>query len=273
MAYHIRSISMPPTSHPTIHRVDEELHNLKARLASSKTAHMVPEGLRSVGDVYEIIEELLRLPSSLQSIQSCPTKWVEEQLDCSLQLLDLIGVARESLVMIREHVKDIESAIRRKGNEVSETKKKAQKIIKDALKSLNLMGGKSVSCCVDYNNNQLFKVSIEAREVTISLLGLVLSCLSKPKTKTSRWSFFKSISKRKVACEGEVAPSEENIDTWLQASYYCILSNDVNAIMVEKAHNDLQTIAERMESLESGLEVLFKKLVQNRVSLLNILSL
>ncbi|XP_020270497.1 uncharacterized protein LOC109845639 [Asparagus officinalis] len=276
MANHIRSISMPSTSHPTIIRIQEELENLMARIASSRTAQIVPDGLKSVGDVYEQIEELIRLPSSQQSILLCRKKWIEEQLDCSLRLLDLIGAARGSLVSMREHVQDLQLAIRRKGNQVNESKKKAQKIIKDSLKSLKLMSGKNVSCCIEDNSNQLDKVLAEARESTISLLSSIFSFLSKTKTKTKRWSIVsKAISKRKVACEGEfeVATAQENIDMWLQVSYDCILSKEVNAMMVEKAHNDLQAMEDRMEILESGLEFLFRKLIQNMVSLLNILSL
>ncbi|ONK64294.1 uncharacterized protein A4U43_C07F24170 [Asparagus officinalis] len=267
---------MPSTSHPTILRVQEELDNLKARLASSRAAEIVPDGFRSVGVVYEQIEELLRLPSSQQSIQLCQKKWIEEQLDCSLRLLDLIGAVGENLVSMREHVQDLQSAIRRKGDQVSESKKKAQKIINDSLKSLKLISGQSVRCCVEDGSNQLVKVLIETREITISLLRYMLSLVSEPKTKTSTWSIVsKAITQRKVACEGEWegATAEENINTRLQASYDCIASKDVSAIRVEKVHIGLKVVEVRMESLESGLQFLFRKLIQNRVSLLNVLSL
>lgn len=225
---------------------------------------MMLKGLRGVGELYELIEEILHLPSS-HSLQTCQ---VEEQLDCSRRLLDVTGSARDSLIAMREHVQDIQSAIRRKGNTCVNSRKKARKMVKDCLKSLAQIGGNHIVNDTD----QMLKVLIEAREITISLLRSVLSLLSMPKTKSSLWFIVSiAISKRKVACKG--ASDEESVDMCLQASYDCILRKDADSIRIQMAHNDLQALHSRIEGLESGIEFLFRQSLRNRVTLLNILSL
>ncbi|KAJ8497452.1 hypothetical protein OPV22_008004 [Ensete ventricosum] len=80
--------------------------------------------------------------------------------------------------------------------------------------------------------------------------------MPRPKTNTSRWSLIsKTLHKRKVACEGE----HEDIEA--------------NDRMIQKARDQLQTVQNNFDGIEAGLECLFRSLVQNRVSLLNIISL
>jgi len=261
---------MPSTSHPTTLRSEEELQNMKVCLApSSKTTQMMCNGLSGVGDLYELIGELLRLPSNQKYLNPCQKKWVEEQLDESLKMLDLIAAVRDSLVAMREHVQDLRSAIRRKGNAATVPAKKAQKLIKGCLRTLKLKNGKALPCSVTIkDSDMLVKVSVEARQSTLSLLQSIVSFLSKPKQQGRRWSLVsKAVSKRRIACEGEL----ENAEMWLQASYDCIACRDVDPVRVLKAQSHLEPLEIRVENLVSGLECLFKRLIQNRVSLLNLL--
>ncbi|KAG1361048.1 hypothetical protein COCNU_09G005110 [Cocos nucifera] len=257
--FHLRSISMPSRSHPLALQVEEELHELKTCVASSSlTSHMMGNALRGLGDLYSCIEELLHLPHNQQALSHLPQKrWLEEELDGSVRLLDSCGAARDSLVTVKEHIQDLQLALRRGGDAAIQSKmhayihfgKKAQKDLKNCLRSLKQTDNRSVSSSAVYMDSELLmvvRVLTEAKEINISLLKSVLCNLfmARSRPKASRWSFIsKALQRKKVDCE-----EHENA-------------------------SDLEGLEVTIGDLETGLECLFRRLVQNRVSLLNILSL
>ncbi|CAL9071296.1 unnamed protein product [Musa textilis] len=269
--FHARSTSMPPGDHPLMLKVEEELQKVKSSVVqSSSTAHMICEGLRGIQGLYRCIEELLCLPSSNQIfVNPQQNKWVEVELEISVRLLDLLGKLRDSMILIKEQIRDLEMTVRRRGEAVARSKmqtylhpdKKAEKDVKNCFRFLKQMDDKYALCCTDdkeSNSWTVVRTLKAAREITISLLQSILKFLSmpRPKTKTSRWSLIsKALHKRKVACEGE----HEDIE-----------ANDGR---VQKAGDQLQKLQNSIDDIEAGLECLFRSLVQNRVSLLNILSL
>ena len=237
---------------------------------------MMCNGLRGIGGLYELIEELLHLPSK-QPLHPSQMKFVEAQLDESLEMLDLIGAVRDCMVAVREHVLDLRSALRVKGKTINVSTKKVHKLIKDCRRSLKQMANKPVTCFVANNESDLLlKALVEAREGTMSLLQSIMSFFSKPKQKATMWWIIsKANSKRRIACVGESEnmTEEEIADMWFQASYDCITFKDVDASQSVMAQNQLETLETRVESLDSGLYCLFRRLIQHRVSLLNLLSL
>lgn len=257
--FHLRSISMPSRTQPLALQVEEELHKLKTCVASSSlTSQMMGNALRGLGDFYTCIEEILHLPHNQQALTHLPQKrWVEEELDGSLRLLDLCGATRDSLVTMKEHIQDLQSALRRRGDAAIQSKmhayihfgKKAQKDLKNCLRSLKQTDNKPVSSSVGSMDSELLmvvQVLTEAKEINISLLKSILSNLfmARSRPKASRWSFLsKALHKKQVGCE-------EHEDT-----------------------SHLEALEVTIGDLETGLECLFRRLVQNRVSLLNILSL
>uniref|UniRef100_A0A804HPJ7 Uncharacterized protein n=1 Tax=Musa acuminata subsp. malaccensis TaxID=214687 RepID=A0A804HPJ7_MUSAM len=270
--FHARSTSMPSGDHPFMLKVEEELQKVKSSVVqSSSTAHMICEGLRGIQGLYRCIEELLCLPSSNQIFMNPQqNKWVEVELEMSVRLLDLLGKLRDNMILIKEQIRDLEMTVRRRGEVVAQSKmqaylhpnKKAEKDVKNCFRFLKQMDDKYALCCTDdkeSNSWTVVRTLKAAREITISLLQSILKFLSmpRPKTKTSRWSLIsKALHKRKVACEGEHEDIEANDDG-----------------RVQKARDQLQILQNSIDEIEAGLECLFRSLVQNRVSLLNILSL
>ncbi|WOL13182.1 hypothetical protein Cni_G21955 [Canna indica] len=263
--FHVRSISMPSRDHPLTQRVDEELQKIKPFVAeSSLTPHVICDGLKGLGGLYECIEELLHLRLKQK-------KLMEVELDASVRLLDLLGIMRDCMVTKREQIKDHEMALRRQGEAVAQSKmhaqilsdKKAQKEIKNCFRLLKLkhMDDKYVLSCTGDKESDSWMVirSLrETREVTISFLQSIFSFLSTPGPKTkssSRWSLIsKALHKRKVSCEDKL----EDVG-----------ANDGEA---ETAQYQLQTLQSSIEDIEAGLESLFRRVIKNRVSLLNVLS-
>ncbi|RRT53148.1 hypothetical protein B296_00012952 [Ensete ventricosum] len=253
--FHARSNSMPSGDHPFMLKVEEELQKVKSSVVqSSSTAHMICEGLRGIQGLYRCIGELLCLPSSNQIfVNPQQNKWVEVELDLSVRLLDLLGKLRDSMILIKEQIRDLEMTLRRRGETVAQSKmqaylrpdKKAEKDVKNYFRFLKQMDDKYALYCNDDKESDSWMVVRtlkEAREITISLLQSILKFLSMPgpKTKISRWSLIsKALHKRKVACEGEHKDIEANDGR------------------VQKARDQLQILQNSIDDIEAGLEYLY----------------
>ncbi|KAH7669156.1 Myc-type basic helix-loop-helix (bHLH) domain-containing protein [Dioscorea alata] len=221
---------------------EEELNKLKACVMVSPK--MICKSLSSLGVFYGCMEELLQMPRTQQVFShSQEKKWVEEELDASLRLVELCDIMRDTLTVTIEHAQELEMVLRRKRNmntgykaQLShiQSAKKTNKSIKSCLKALKKIDGK------DSDTSTVCKMLNEAREVTISLLQSVAFSLSPSSAqKTSKWSIVsKALHKKK---------------------------------RVVKAQDELAAMLSSLEGLEMELESLYKKLIQNRVSLLNLL--
>lgn len=139
---HVRSISLPGKSHPTIQRVEEELNKLKS-LEVSVVPEAVISGLIGLEKLYSCIDDLLNLPQTLQALsQSLNAKWLDDLLDKSVRLLDLCGIIRELVSQCEENVRDLQSSLRRrKGDSTRDDSVErftsfSKKIKRDARKSV-----------------------------------------------------------------------------------------------------------------------------------------
>ncbi|XVF62266.1 hypothetical protein PTKIN_Ptkin08bG0203600 [Pterospermum kingtungense] len=69
--YHVRSISLPSRSHPSTLRVEDELNRFKtweSSSSSSSTSEWICAGLSGLEDLYQCMDELLNMASTLPSI-------------------------------------------------------------------------------------------------------------------------------------------------------------------------------------------------------------
>ncbi|KAJ1693008.1 hypothetical protein LUZ63_009706 [Rhynchospora breviuscula] len=243
MACHTRSVSLPTRSHPFLLKAEEELNKLQAYIGSSSlTCEIMLDALKAVGHVYESINELLCMSSNQNGFSHMQhRRWIEQELEESVKLLDICSTSRDNLDIIKYYVQDLELATRRGDLVASKCKLRDYNlIVKKASRDLKMQ---------IFNKNEspegdslvVISLLLESREITISVLQSIFSYLSRQiiDQKSSKWSIVsRLVNKRTIACKGDAASIRVNV-----------------------------------EELENGVESLFRHLIQCRVSLLNICSL
>jgi hypothetical protein len=193
-------------------------------------------GLRRLEGMYSSIEEMICTPSNQVSLcQSLQRKEVEAELGRSVVLLDLCNAMLESFMELKMTVQELLLALRR-GEDACAQVKSYIRLMKKAQKQFKKISKKTVS---DDKDCRVMMQMAEAREVTISLLESTCGPLSNQIEMPKCSLVSKTFQKTKFVCQEEK----------LRA--------------LESSIGDLQT----------GVEFLYRRLIHNRVSLLNILSL
>ncbi|XP_019182490.1 PREDICTED: uncharacterized protein LOC109177558 [Ipomoea nil] len=255
---HIRSISLPSRSHPSTQRVEEVLNNLKNMEISSMAADTVCNGLVGLGELHRCMDDLLNLPQTLQAISQIHNKkWVDELLEKSVEVLDICGIANDTISQLKQHLREALSSLRRrrKGDSSSleatltnytSLRKKMNKDVKRSISSLKKKMDNNDDETI-FQDSAVIRVLREANAVTISIFQVVLQFLAMPvlmRPKQSKWSVVsRLVHKGKVECESQ----EENT-------------------------NNLETLESQLEVIENELGTTFRCLIKSRSSLLNTVS-
>ncbi|XP_024983084.1 protein BPS1, chloroplastic-like [Cynara cardunculus var. scolymus] len=291
-----KSISLPCRSHPTTLRIEELLNRIKTTSASSSSsrpsAEIITSGLSQLTELYKCMDDLLN-SSTIRVLMARQQneKWVDDLIDESVKFLDICGSIWDMLSQIKEQIRDLQCALRRRNGELSSEngiakyvcfRKKMKKDVKGLVASLkqveNMTSG--VSVVVDSDSHQLaavMKAVLGVGEMTISVFESLLMFFSMPAvSKTNRWSFVvsKLIHKGMVACEGQQKQGTvnelERIDAALQS--LCKYRSSSEGGNVQTAQSRLELLGAQIDSMDSGLECMFRCLVRTRASLLNIIS-
>lgn len=239
MGCHERSTGLPSIPHSNEAKAEQELQGLKACISSpSTTVDMMCDGLRRLGGIYNCIEEIISLPSNQIGLSfPLQRKMVEEELDRSLLLVDLCNAMQENLAELKMSTQDLQLVLKR-GDDVS-VQLKIESVIRLAKKVQKPF--KKASSKATSEGCRLVRLLVQAREMAVSLLESISHLLPKQyaTTKASKRSLVsRRFQKTKIFCE----------------------------------EAQLQAIERSMGDLENGAELLFRRLIQSRVSLLNILS-
>ncbi|KAL4577749.1 hypothetical protein LXL04_013862 [Taraxacum kok-saghyz] len=283
----VKSISLPCRSHPTTIKIEQQLNaaKLDAAAATLPSAHTVCNGLSQITELHKSMDDLLNSSTTQVSISRQQNKkWVEELIDESVKLLDVCGNTREIVAQIKEHITDVNRALRRRRNgetngDYSSFRRKMKKDVKRLVASLkevdNTIGGES-TMVVDSNHYQLaavMKAVVGVSEMTVAIFESLLLFLVMPVSKPKRWSFVvsKLIHKGMVACDDQqehgILNELESIDAGLQA-----LCKDGSSEKMQTAKCRLEIVETQLDCIESKLESIFRRLIGTRTSLLNIMS-
>lgn len=295
----VRSISLPSRTHPSSVRLESVLNTLKSCQISSVStpfpvgAETIQTGLVGLAELYNCLEELIHSPLTQQALLRYEHReLVEEVLDGSITLLDTCGTARDIVFTMKEHVQTLQSALRRKGvdSRIESSihaymlfRKKVKKDVAKCLKELKRTERKDSSSPpldLDPRLSMVVGVLREASAITISIFRSLLLFLSTPAMEANaaaRWSSLVSrllpATARLLSCEkGQKIVNEVgSVDVALCSLHGHLRNKDAKA-EVQFAQKMLETLHLSINGVEDGLDCLFRCLLQNRVSFLNILA-
>ncbi|GFY87807.1 hypothetical protein Acr_05g0014460 [Actinidia rufa] len=143
------------------------------------------------------VDDLLKLNLTQQALSPHQhEEWVDGLLDGSLRLIDVCGVLRDLMSQIKEHVRDLQSSLRRrKGDSSTEIviakyisfrktmKKDVKKLIATVKQIEKRIGGLSL-LGLDHHMSSVIRVLREVVVATTSIFHLLLSFMSSPTTRS-----------------------------------------------------------------------------------------
>ncbi|KAL6209164.1 hypothetical protein ACLB2K_020107 [Fragaria x ananassa] len=291
--YHIRSISLPSKPHPLFQQCEDYLLRIIASSdATTSSSSAISNKLSGLLDLHNCVNDLFQLPLTQEAfVRERNEKWVDELLDSSLRLLDVCTAAKDALIHTKECAREIQSTMRRRRggqtgftNEVKKyfaSRKVVKKAICKALVTLKSCEKKSMPSFSSSNKDTvavaLVSILREVEAVSLTVFESLLSFISgsKAQSKMRGWSFVsKLMLNKRVACDEEKSEVNEFAD--VDAALSCLVGQETsksdNISCSDNVQSDLQQLESCSQDLEEGLECLFRRLIKNRVSLLNTLS-
>ncbi|XP_057530013.1 uncharacterized protein LOC130808572 [Amaranthus tricolor] len=269
----VRSISLPARNHPTTLKIEETISKLKSRgSCCSSGAEGIQLGLLNLVELYAHVQDLIPSFSTQQG------KLVEEALESSVLVLDMCSKARDVILGFKQQVCDLQSALRRKGyssfeKEISmytSFRKKLAKDVGKCLKVLKQAEGKFGVTAPLLNGIEPSMVNLvrlfrEVYSITVVVFRSLFTFLS-TSTKASGWSLIS----RLVTKNSGAGLKETRILN--EVSRVDLALNDHTKVDVMMVRDSIRALDASLQIQEGELGCLYRCLLQNRVSLLNILT-
>ncbi|CAN6198794.1 unnamed protein product [Urochloa humidicola] len=254
----LRSTSLPLRPHALVQELDDELQRLRPGASASSPS---PAALAArLGDAYGRIEELVMLPGGRDALSSA--RWrraVESALDASVAALDLCERARDAAASAKQHVRAARRAVRR-GDDAALARAALRgyaRCLAKAGKHAAAAGARRKAAIMRAADDAealpaAVRVMSEAGAVTAAVVQRAMASLSARVVgaRKSRWCAVARL---------------------LGGGNWSLgVCRDLDG---EDAQEMLQELEDCVEAVESGLEHLFRHIVQSRVALLNVLTL
>ncbi|KAL5821069.1 hypothetical protein ACOSQ3_022951 [Xanthoceras sorbifolium] len=249
---HSRSISLPASLHPnSLNNIDTELNKLiRTREESSSSG--------AGGRLYDSIDDLIICSPCIQQALH-KQKHEKFTLDRSVGLLAACGNTRELVSNMKDRL--------------SKSKKDIAKCLRE-LKRVDINIVESYTMVLDLDHEQMFMMTNLLRGSSVIIISIFQSILlfkSMPvlNTKARGWSLIRKLIPAATVTSQEIFNEAGSVDIALYFLYGQIRKSDAK-ISVQIARRRLETLDVRIKDLETGWDCLFRRLIQNRVILLNI---
>ncbi|KAL5703326.1 hypothetical protein ACHQM5_028429 [Ranunculus cassubicifolius] len=283
---HVRSTSLPSTSHPLTSRVQGELSKLRSWVASKSnswsTTDVLQNGICALMCLYESVEDMLHMQETQRVlIQHRDHVCVDRVLDGTLRLLDVSGTTRDALMEMKECVQNTQSVLRRRGNGLELTSqiltymvttKNVTKLIHKCHTESRKVEAESPYSPREIDQDLMAMVTIlrEVEAITLSVCEAFLSFMlgsRKPQKQSSWFPVAKLVHSKRISCDNHT--EFEMVYTVLSSfsSHKCL-----DTTVLRNAQKRLEALERNIGNFEEKMEGMFKTLVKSRVTLLNILS-
>ncbi|KAL7175018.1 hypothetical protein ACSBR2_028759 [Camellia fascicularis] len=182
-------------------------------------------------------------------------------------MLDVCGTTKDVLSLVKDHLQDLQSTFRRIPigetaieNKFADYNPHRKKLKKEKLKRMRLLKGMKNNKCMmnadlSFVDRNLIVVVDVLREVRVTTMPIVESLMSlvsmpSPNRKTGKGSLAAKLKR------------VNSIRLWAKC----------DPTMIQTANKRLEAVEIAIEELAVELECMFRRLIQTRVSLLNILT-
>ncbi|KAK1432590.1 hypothetical protein QVD17_09487 [Tagetes erecta] len=282
----VRSISLPTTSHPSIHSIKKELNGVETWVSMSSSCkpsiEAIYDGLLKLSRLYECMHEVMSVLCSNQD-----EKHVKELMDTLIGFLDVCDIMRDIMSRYKEHVRDLQCALRRRKGDTcvknstvrfNNFRKEVKKDVKRLLTSLKqTMVVKSQDHSHQHqDDHDHVVVARMVLEVTVSVFESLLIHFVMPNsqtTNTCKWSMVvsKLIQRTRVACEDQRYQQTKDIARLnLVLGGQCIQGEQLSCWWNDVCM--LEALEAQIERIDDGLECIFRSMIRTRASFLNIVS-
>uniref|UniRef100_A0A0A0K1H9 DUF241 domain protein n=1 Tax=Cucumis sativus TaxID=3659 RepID=A0A0A0K1H9_CUCSA len=272
-SFHVRSNSLPSKPHPVVDEVSEHLCRLKASEEATSSSSSLCQKLDGLQDLHDCIDKLLLLPLTHQAL--IDNKSVDDLLEGSLKILDVCALAKDVLSQMKESAHELESALRRRKDGMVDIQKylNSRKMVKKAI-HMTLKGMKKTNFQKSDESSEIVSLLKEAETVTYNSIESLLLFVAGPKlpSKMSKWSLVSMLMQpKRVACKDD--STDANEVEMVDAALNSITNRKSDCFAQgEDVQNSLRKLELCIHDIEEDLESLYRRLVKNRVSFLNILN-
>nr|AAM62592.1 unknown [Arabidopsis thaliana] len=272
-SYHVRSSSLPARLHPHgLNQIQQLLNKLPADDNNS---------LSLLSNLYDSVSHLFNdSPSSLLVPHH---SFFTHLLDLSLLHLDLCSKLRDITCRIKDCLRDLRSAFRRRRHSGDSTIwchvkafiRSRKAVHKDIAKLLLLL--KQTGLSSSESSHPLITLLQQVCSQTCQTFRTVLLSLSTavPKPRPSKWALVtKLVIKNVTSTSGQVRTGHRNEFQMMDEELRRFsMAEEIKKDRIKSMITNLDKVDVAVEDLEESLERLYRRMIQARVSLLNILSL
>lgn len=275
-SYHVRSCSLPARLHPNgLNQIQQLLNKLPADTNYNS--------LSLLSQLYDSVSHIFN--NSPSSLLFPHHSFFTHLLDLSLLYLDLCSKLRDITCRIKDCLRDLRSAFRRRrhGGDHSSIRChvnsfiRSRKVVhKDITKLLLLLKQTGLSSSDESSHPLIILLRQVCSQTCLSFRTVLLSLSTVvPKPRPSKWALVtKLMIKNVTSTSGQVQTGHRNEFQMMDEELRRFsLAKEIKKERIKSMITSLDKVDVTVEDLEESLERLYRRMIQARVSLLNILSL